>query len=211
MSGKTFFTRKLIEHRAEMFKVPPSKVVYAYGAWQQAFDSMEKSGVEFYQGVPKEEEMERWSESGDHVLLILDDVMRSACASPEIMKLFTVNCHHRNLSVAFLSQNIFPPGVHARTISLNSSYIIVFMSKRDKLQVQTLGKQIFPNRPKYFAESYEDATRERWGYLLCDLHPATDPEFQLRTGIFPGEQTVFYTPLKEGVEPETRSFTVETS
>lgn len=127
--------------------------------------------------------------SGDYVVLVLDDVMQEAFASVEIMSLFTINCHHRNMSVIFMTQNIFPPGKCARTISLNCHYIILFKTKRDKLQVQTLGKQIFPGETKYFMSSYRDATIEPFGYLLCDLHPRSDKEFQLRTHIFPNELT----------------------
>lgn len=205
-SGKTSFVRKIIECKEQLFKVPPVTVKYVYGAWQPGYTVMAKSGIEFHKGAPTGEELSKWSESGDHVLVVLDDVMQEACASPEIMSLFTIQCHHRNMSVIFLTQNIFPSGKWARTISLNCHYIVLFETKRDKLQVQTLGKQIFPGDSTYFMDAYRDATSEPYGYLLCDLHPGTNKEFQLRTLLFPEEFTWYYTPLINNQEVVEKSF-----
>jgi hypothetical protein len=84
---------------------------------------------------------------------------------------------------------------------------VLFATKRDKLQVQVLGRQMFPGQAKYFMESYNDATSKPFGYLVCDLHPASDALYQLRTNVFPGEATFVYrptikdtTPLAEPVE-----------
>lgn len=207
-SGKTTWIKRLIEHRREMFKIPPVKVKYIYKIQQPLFEDLKALGVEFHCSLPCREELEEWTESGDSLLLILDDVMQEACASPDILSLFTVISHHRNVTTCFLMQNIFPRGLHARSISLNAHYIVIFKTKRDRLQVQTLGRQIFPGLAKYFAEAYEDATNENYNYLFCDLHPATDKRFELRTRIFPGEDTWFYSPIKAGEKPGTYSFVI---
>ena len=186
--GKTHFTRKLIEHKDDMFSTPLTKVIYAYGAWQEAFESMKN--VEFHEGLPDKDKLLKWS----HCLLVIDDLMQQACASPDIMNLFTVQCHHQNITVMFLTQNIFPPGKYARSVSLNSHYVILFRSKRGVLQIQTFGRQILPGEMELFNEAYEDAIASQpYGYLLCDLHPATDKRLMLRTCLFPGEYPRIYT------------------
>lgn len=207
-SGKSFWIKQLITYKDAMFKVVPVRVIYAYGAYQPEFENLKKLGVEFHAGLPNKQDLEQWSEIGQHVFLILDDVMQSGCNSPDILTLFTVNSHHMNMTTAFLCQNLFPPGRYSRSISLNAHYIVIFKTKRDQLQVQTLGKQILPNHSKFFAESYENACAEPYGYLFCDLHPATDKKFELRTRIFPGEDTWFYTPIKEGQEAGTYSLNI---
>lgn len=210
-TGKTHYAKRIIECRDQMFNVPPVAVKYVYEAWQPMFEDMPRMGVDFHQGIPTGEELKGWSKSGDHVLIVLDDVMHQACASPEIMSLFTIQCHHRNASVMILAQNIFPPGRCARTISLNCHYITLFNTKRDRLQVQTLGKQIFPGQVPYFMDAYRDATAENYGYILCDLHPGTDKTFQLRSRIFPEEFTWYYTPHKDGEVEQTKAFVLEQS
>ena len=179
----------MIEDKDVMFTHPPKTVMYCYSTWQPMYDRM--TGVEFHKGLPTREEMESWSD----LLLILDDVMQAACVSPDVLNLFCVESHHRNITAAILSQNVFPPGKCARSISINSHYIILFAAKRDKLQIQVLGRQMFPGQSKYFLQSYNDATNMRYGYLVCDLHPASNLRFQLRTHIFPGQATWVYQPL----------------
>ena len=41
-------------------------------------------------------------------------------------------------------------------------------------------------------EAYEDATSHVHGYLVIDCDPKSPRELNLRTNIFPGEQTVCY-------------------
>lgn len=202
-SGKSFWTKRLLEEKDRVFENPPVRVVYAYGAWQPAFEELRERGVLFHEGLPGEEDIDRWFD-GSPSLLVLDDVMKEACDSPEITRLFTVKCHHGNISVVFLTQNIFPPGKCSRTISLNCHYIVLFKTKRDQLQVQTLGRQLLPGQSGYFMESYADATASRHGYLLCDLHPRTEKEFMLRSRIFPGEYHWYYTPKSDDAVPKTR-------
>ena len=192
-SGKSFWVNKLIIHKESMFKTCPIRIVYCYGAWQKMFLTMKD--VRFHKGLPTEDDLDKWS--GEHMLLILDDVMQEACSSKNILSLFTIHCHHKNITVLFLTQNIFPPGKCARTISLNCHYIVLFGTKRDKLQVQTLGSQIFPGQRGYFLAAYQDATEKAYGYLVCDLHPNTSKRFQLRSQIFPEDFTTIYTPSSQ--------------
>src|SRR5258706_1291764 len=50
--------------------------------------------------------------------------------------------HHRNVSVLYLTQNLFFKSKHSRTMSLNSHYIIVFKNPRDVTQIKTLAAQM---------------------------------------------------------------------
>ena len=44
--------------------------------------------------------------------------------------------------------------------------------------------------------AYQDVTIVPYGYIVCDLHLATDTRFQLGSHIFPNEVTWFYS-IKE--------------
>ena len=107
--------------------------------------------------------------------------------------LFTKGSHHRNLSIIYILQNIFPKGKESRTISLNAHYIFLFKNPRDPSQIQTLGRQIYPNQPKCLGEAYADATAKAHSYLLVDLKQTPD-DLRLRTGLLPEEQTYVYIP-----------------
>ena len=56
-------------------------------------------------------------------------------ADDRVTKLFTKECHHRNISVMFIVQNLFGKKKEQRTISLNSHYLVVFKNPRDASQM----------------------------------------------------------------------------
>ena len=71
-----------------------------------------------------------------------------------ISSLFTKGCHHFNLSVIFILQNIFQRGKELREMSLNCHYLVLFKSPRDSSQVNHLAKQMFPGHVKYMQEAF---------------------------------------------------------
>ena len=79
-------------------------------------------------------------------LIVLDDQMIDASKDKRIENLFTRGSHHRNLSVIYIVQNLFYQEKDSRSISLNSHYLILFKNPRDKLQIVTLPKQMYPGQ-----------------------------------------------------------------
>ena len=125
-------------------------------------------------------------------LVVIDDLMQELSNDPGITSLFTKGCHHRNLNVIFIVQNIFHRGKELRDVSLNCHYLVLFKSPRDGSQINHLAKQMFPGHIKYMQESFQDATSRPYGYLLCALKPETPTVFRLRTNVFPGETQFAY-------------------
>jgi hypothetical protein len=187
-SGKSTFTKRLIENR--MFEPFPERLVWCYGIYQPLYDEMLPLGVEFIEGFPAE--LYDSLDSSKPTLVVIDDLMDEVQDNKMLAKFFTKGCHHKNVTIVFILQNLFPQGKQCRTISLNTQYIVVFKNTRDKTQINCLGKQMFPGRSKYFQEAYLDATKERGSYLLLDLKPDTPDDWRVRTRIFPEEDTVVY-------------------
>ncbi len=195
-SGQSSTIFRIIKEKDDLFKDPPKKIIYAYGAWQPAFEEL-RDKVEFYEGLPTKEDIYNWTPDLNlHTLLILYDIIHQATESWDIMSLFTVHCHHRNITVFLVSQNIFCPGKCSRTVSLNCLYLWLFKNKRDRHQLKTLGSQILPGESAYFMESYDDAISEPFNYLHVNLHPHVDRMFLLQTRVLPREVTWLYTPRK---------------
>ena len=101
--------------------------------------------------------------------------MQNANGNQLVENLFT-NGKHLNLSVVFVSQNLFYAGKKCRTISLNSTYIVVFKNPRDQTQIRRLACQMFPSKPKFLQAAYEKETEDPYRYLFLDFHP-NSPEF----------------------------------
>jgi len=107
--GKTTFILKLIDHAQTVIEPPPDKIVYCYGEYQRTFDTV-RNRVEFHEGLPDIGQFD----GRLHTLLILDDLM--AEADDSVANVFTKISHHRDVSVVFLTQNLFHKNKHMRTI-----------------------------------------------------------------------------------------------
>ena len=176
--GKTQFTLKLVRHASEMISPPPQEIVWCYGVYQDVFNTMDN--VSFVEGLPKETEFD----GNNRVLLVIDDLMHEA--NEKVAQIFTKGTHHKNISVLFLTQNIFHSSKHSRTMNLNSHYLVLFKNPRDVGQIGILGRQMFSNG-KFLEEAFKDATSRPYGYLLVDLKPDTEEQLRVRTNIFPAE------------------------
>jgi hypothetical protein len=101
------------------------------------------------------------------MLIILDDLTNEIILNQDMLKLFTQGMHHRDVSVIFMTQNIFQQGKHVRTVALNVKYLVLFANPRDNLQVSFLGRQIFPGKSEKLVEAYLDALNlQVRGYLF---------------------------------------------
>ena len=62
--------------------------------------------------------------------------------------------------------NLFDKGRSHRSVRLNSQYFGLFFNLRDKSQIDVIAWQMYPNKVKFLRESFEDATKQPYTYLL---------------------------------------------
>jgi len=182
--GKTYFVFKLIENASYMIDPPPKKIWYCFGEYQSLFRQYPQ--ITFHEGLPDLSTFD----GREPVLMIIDDLMHET--NDTVANIFTRGSHHRNISVVYLTQNLFHKNRHARTISLNSHYMILFKNPRDAGQFANLARQMYPNESKFAIEAFKDATEKPFGYLLVDLKPDQGEQYRLRTNVFPDETQHVY-------------------
>lgn len=193
--GKTVFVRRFLRHLAAMSDSTFGRIIFYYGDNLDADtaalfkNSNEDSAnanikIEFHEGLPQPEDYSNDNECKK--LVIIDDLMRES-SNNTIVDLFTKGSHHKNISVIFITQNIFHQGHGQRDISLNANYIVIFKNPRDRAQIQHLARQVYPEDPRFLTESYHDATAQPHGYLLLDLKQSTPDMCRCRTNIFPDD------------------------
>lgn len=186
--GKSHFVMKFIDHIKDMCDVKFENIYWHYSEWQPGYDA---NNVIFKEGIPN---MEDFNGSKAN-LVIIDDLMRES--DGRVVDLFTKGCHHRNISVFFITQNLFHQGKGQRDISLNAHYIVCFKNPRDKAQIRHLAQQVHPENSKFIQEAFSDATREAHGYLLLDMKQSTPDEMRFRSMIFPSDSYNYvYVPKK---------------
>ena len=93
------FTLKLIEHAQEVISPPPERILFCYSEYQKIFDNYPE--VEFHDGLPGVSSFD----GKKRTLLVMDDLMTSTV--DRVVDIFTKISQHRNLSVVYLTQNLF--------------------------------------------------------------------------------------------------------
>lgn len=188
-SGKTVFVRRLIEEK--MLSPMPSRIVLVFSEWQPEYNMLQKlqPKTEFIKGPMPNELYDSFSAQEPSLLVLDDQMTREAYGkTDQVEKYFVQGSHHKNLSVIFILQNLFEKGRGIRTSSLNSNYLVLYKNPRDKGQVATLGRQMYPNKWRSFVAALDKATEAPHSYLLIDLTQDTPEEFRLRGNIFTSDE-----------------------
>ena len=206
--GKTVMTSQIIKKQNEIFSVKPKIILYYYTQYQPLFSELEQTvdNLHFRHGIPTESDINSLTqgkpletsnstnteESGthnnmvnstqDHYLIIMDDMMTEVGSSKFCLDLFIKISHHLNISLIFITQNLFSRGKFSRTILLNITYTILYKNPRDFLQIKEFGRRL--GQQDILTQAYEDATKNMFGYLLIDLSPKSNELYKYRTDIF---------------------------
>lgn len=180
-SGKTRLVRDILNHFDKITTLNrPIRVTWAYGIDQSLYREPLENGdvrINYLKGFPDEVD-------GIDVL-VLDDLQSTAGKDSRLSDLFTRYSHHKRVSVIFVVQNLFLQSKEMRNVSLNSHYLLLLASRRDRNQIMRLATQLYPEETKHFTSSYKMALSRDFGYLLVDLSPGTEEEFRLKTNIIP--------------------------
>lgn len=188
--GKSSFVEKFLHYINEMCDTSFYEIIYCLPDDQPIEEYFSKFTV--IRGVP---ETSLFMDLKPR-LVVIDDLMRET--NSDVVDLFTKGSHHFNVSIMYITQNIFNQGKGRRTISLNAHYIVAFKNPRDRIQIQTLSRQVYPENSRYVQEAYKDATNKPFGYLVFDLKQSTPDLHRFRTNIFPSDvpQDIVYIPKK---------------
>lgn len=189
-SGKSTFCMKLIANRDKMFINPPREVFYFYASWNKTLESITDPNVHLIKGIPSQIELESIYEKPNHKLLCLDDLLLKINPTSVIYDLFFIKGNHQNISVVFITQLLFSEQL--RSLSQNAHYIVLMRSVRNTSQVSRLASQLgMKDRIKHaFAHILKD--EELFTHLLIDLNPKSNPDFSVRSHIFPDSETIVY-------------------
>lgn len=187
-TGKSTFLKDFIYFKNDMIEPVPDKIIWFYGIYQKLYDEIE--GVTFVEGFPSN----YMEYLGKNTLFIFDDLMSECSNERRLTNLFTKGSHHLNLSVIFITQNFFHKGKEMRDIRLNTQYLFLFKNRVDLNQITHLGRQLFPDRLKFFQEAYRIATKQPYSYLLIDLSNNIDEEYRLRSQILPNQSPRIHIP-----------------
>jgi len=183
-SGKSSFLLKLIAEASTLCHPPPKSILYCFGEMSTTLPELQKIGIPVYNGVPPEDLIKRQEKP---LLLILDDLLLSISEN-YLSSLFTAKSHHQNFAVVFVTQSLFEKKI--RVARQNAQYLILMRSPNSALSIRNIGVQLFPRQLDFFLDAYKQATAEPYGYLVIDMHAASDPLLRLRTNLFKNDDAL---------------------
>lgn len=197
-SGKTSFCVKLLNHSDQMFEKKFQKFFWILGD-PNAQPTNLTVPVQFIVGIPEIFE----NTTGYPHLYVLDDSMFET-QNKAVANLFTRGCHHQNISVIFITQNLFHQGRYSRDISLNFSHLCLLKNPRDPSQFLYLARQIYPENPRELTDLYKRITQQPYTYLFIDLSQNTHDLLRFRGDIFnPYYSTIFCSKIPTTINGET--------
>ena len=191
--GKTELIFKILDNVDDVLTPRVDEIIYCYGQWQPSFARFQKK-VRFNQGLlSREELLTDPRDPKKKTLLIIDDLIDSENL-PLIKDLFVKGSHHRNISVIFVTQNLYLPDNDYRTASRNAHYMVLFKNPRDMGQVMTLSRQIYPSNPSFLTKVYTKETAEPHSYIVVDFKQSTPDRLRIRDSITSPEGTAVFVP-----------------
>jgi len=191
-SGKTYFTCRLL---TENFFLHPIKRIF----WHSGISEGESGEtlkclkrlrrLKMIEGLPK-----GWiNKPKKHDAIVIDDLFEEVNSDyVTFNRLFTKVARHREVTVLFLTQNLFHAGGKHRTRNLNTHYLVIFKNPRDRTVIDYLARQAYPQNRKFLMSSFNDATSNvPHGYLFLDFTQNCPEDFRVRTDIFNHEITIY--------------------
>jgi hypothetical protein len=191
-SGKTHFVCKLLQNE-NLFKQTFRNIYWHQGGGgEDGLTQLEfcklKHKIQVIKGFDK-----NWSSrllKGD--VIIIDDLYQEANKEGDFNNLFTKISRHNEVTVIFITQNLFHQGGQHRTRNLNVQYLVLFKNPRDATVVDFVSRQAFPNNRKYLIDAFSDATKDAHGYIFLDFTQSCPDDLRVRTDIFNKDGVTVY-------------------
>ncbi len=195
--GKTKFSLNLFRFHKEMFPDQEiTKFIICYSEWQPAYSEVRTycPQIQFIHGLISKEELDKCGNDQKYTLMFIDDLLLEISSSSTFLLALMNLSHHKKLNIVYTIHNMYFQGKYSRTLTLNTKYICLFMTRRDINYIQRIANQIIgTSGGKSILEIFHDIRQSNiYGYILIDMSPHGDPRYMLRTNIYPGEDTVVY-------------------
>ena len=191
-SGKTHFVCKLLG-TSNIFKHKINKIYWHHGCESESGDTAEclrhLKNITFIKGFN-----DKWiNQPKQYDALVIDDLFEEANREKNFNSLFTKIARHREVTVIYITQNLFFQGGNHRTRNLNVHYLIIFKNPRDQTAIDYIARQSFPNNRKFLIDAYNDAVNDKpHGYLFMDFTQNCPDDLRVKSDIFNPSGVVIY-------------------
>ena len=163
-AGKTHFMLEVI--RQKLIHPFPKNIYYMYNIEQDfmhTWNETEEQRIKFIQGIDVEQ-----MNTNEPSVLVIDDLLLST--NKEVVEMFILGSHHKQISLFYLTQNLFPNCNMNRTMSNNAHYYVLFHNQRNFRQVHTLAHQIYVGKDvERIINAYKRASKKQRGFVVLSF------------------------------------------
>lgn len=188
--GKTTFLKNLLtkkENLKRFFPNPVTKILWCYSHEQPAYKEIARANplVEFHEGLPDiAKEFPTPYPDGKTAIVVLDDLMKLATKSDDVLDIFTQESHHLKFTCFLVLQNLFHQAKNAVDLKRNCSNIVYFRNPSDVNTRSLLLGRCFARQDKTKVERWlKGIDRKPYSHFLLDFHPETPDEHKIRANI----------------------------
>ena len=196
-SGKSYLMTQLVEHRSELFTTNFEQIFYCqpeslFLGTNPIFEKLKSlyPHIQLIQGLPDIAKLNLHIDRTAKLILV-DDMMQSILASPQMLDLLTIQIHACNITLCFTMHNNFPQSKFGKTISRNVQYKFIFHNRLELTELRILSCQLGKKSSfleECFAFLFNTFPAEHHPYLMIDGHAQTPPSIKtlfIRTHILP--------------------------
>ena len=170
-AGKTCFILDVIRYK--LIHPFPKNIYYMYKIRQPFMDEI--NNINFIEGLDFNA-----IDTNKPSMLVIDDLVLST--NKDVAEMFILGSHHRQISIFFLTQNLFPNCNLFRLMSTNTHYFVIFQNQRNFQQIMTLARQIFVGHDvKRITEAYKRASNTLRGFIVLSFSPLLPNELTVVT------------------------------
>ena len=196
-SGKSYLMTQLVEHRSELFNTNFEQIFYCqpeslFLGTNPIFEKLKSlyPHIQLIQGLPDIAKLNLHIDRTSKLILV-DDMMQSILASPQMLDLLTIQIHACNITLCFTMHNNFPQSKFGKTISRNVQYKFIFHNRLELTELRILSCQLGKKSSfleECFAFLFNTFPAEHHPYLMIDGHAQSPPSIKtlfIRTHILP--------------------------
>lgn len=183
-SGKSTFIFDLLQNASRLINVQFDYIMCFVGSNDMKYLGLKAiygNRIDFVRGLPKD--LNAFIKPGLKGFLIFDDLMMEATKSAAVTEIFIHRCHHENLSVALLLQDLFAKGRDRLTILRSTHYLVLFKNPLDQVINYIIANRVSPTA-KGTVIKLMQYVQTKYRYLFLDGKQNSLPEAKFRTDLF---------------------------
>ena len=170
-AGKTHFMLEVIRHK--LVHPFPENIYYMYRVHQSFME--EHPEITFIEGLNFS-----LMDTSKPSMLVIDDLVLST--NQDVAEMFILGSHHKQVSIFFLTQNLFPNCNLFRTMSANAHYFVIFQNQRNFRQVMTVARQVFVGKDvNRIVNAYKRAGETPRGFIILSFSALLPKELTVVT------------------------------